>query len=181
MQKAKAITSRPDRSAGHSTSRTAPKTFQFVDALPTTDAEKSQNKILVRSNASNFHWKRVKKSSNSTTGQTVPRKRQLNHAQPKSLRRALAPLQIEKKEDISCENGPSKTNEEEEHSWVDSESVVSSEAISESAISRGDPWTMIAVDRHDPFETYPSDLPKEFVNHILHQSKQYEVIRSTSG
>ena len=170
MHKAKAVTKQPGPSAGLATSRAAPKAFQFVDANPLTEAEKSQNKILVRSNASNFHWRRVKKSSDTSKVRGVARKRQTNTAQAKSSRRAIAILASQDGELSSAESDQqSPKNEEESPSTRDTISVVGSDAKTESS---HDPWTLIAANHHDPFETYPSDLPKEFVSPVLDQSKR---------
>src|SRR6202000_961799 len=95
MHKARAVTPRPDQSAGLTATcpaRAAPsKTFQFVTAHPSSEAERSQNKVLVRSNASNYHWRRVKKNVDGGSSRPVTRRRSSNHGQIKSSRRVLAP------------------------------------------------------------------------------------------
>jgi len=175
MHKAKAVTSRPQQSAGvaASVSRPAPKTpktFQFVDANPPTDAERSQNKILVRSNASNFHWRRVKKSTDNSTSKGPARKRRPNNnASAKPSRRVIASITPQDYETTSTESDQSPPkNEEEQSSKEDTESLPGSDVHTEPT---GNLLSLIVSGHYDPFETYPSDLPKEFVSPVLHQSE----------
>lgn len=169
MHKAKAVTSRPEQSAGVASSRPAPKTFQFVDANPTTDAERSQNKILVRSNASNFHWRRVKKSSDDSTSRTLARKRQPSNAHAKPSRRVIAPIHPQNYESSSTESEQSPPKNEEGRSYKeDTDSPAESDVHTEAT---RDLLSLIVSGHYDPFETYPSDLPKEFVSPVLHQGE----------
>lgn len=170
MHKAKAVTSRLEQSAGVAATRATPKTFQFVDANPTTDAERSQNKILVRSNASNFHWRRVKKSSDSPTGRGSSRKRPPNNEPPNPSRRVIAPTNHTTSETSSyteSEHSPIK-NEEDQASRQGTESPAGSDGRAEPT---RDLLSLIGSGHYDPFEMYPSDLPKEFVSPVLHQSE----------
>lgn len=170
MHKAKAVTSRLEQSAGVAATRATPKTFQFVDANPTTDAERSQNKILVRSNASNFHWRRVKKSNDGSTTRGSARKRTPNHEPKKPPGRAIAPINhtnYETSSSTESDHSPPK-NEEDQVSQQGTESPVENEFPAEPTNNL---LSLIVSGHYDPFEMYPSDLPKEFVSPVLHQSE----------
>lgn len=174
MHKAKAVTSRPEQSAGVAVSRAAPKIFQFVDANPTTDAERSQNKILVRSNASNFHWRRVKKSTDNSTSRGAARKRRPNDAATTSSRRVIASITPQDYETTSTESDQSPPkNEEERSSKLDTESLSGSDVRTDTT---GNLLSLIVSGHYDPFETYPSELPKEFVSPVLHQGEYLQLI-----
>ena len=173
MHKAKGLTTWPDESAGIAAARTAPKTFQFVAANPTSDAERSQNKILVRSNASNFHWKRLKKSSDPSASKGVSRRRSSNHSQTRSSRRALASHTPRTNESSSTESERSTPNHEEDQLEPLTNSSIDEELLRTPDYNLS---ALVVSGHYDPFETYPCDLPKKFVNPILDQS---ELLSST--
>ncbi|KAK5278059.1 hypothetical protein LTR40_009629, partial [Exophiala xenobiotica] len=169
MHKAKAVTSRPEESAGRAPSRPPSKAFQFVTALPSSEAERSQNKVLVRSNASNFHWRRVKKDkkSDSSPSRPAPPRRRSTSSLPKSSRRALAPATPQKNDSTSPEDDISPTkNEEDESEHAITESPAYSDII---IFPNASLSTLMISGHHDPFETYPCDLPKDFVSPVLDQ------------
>ena len=171
MHKARAVTPRPDQRAGLAASRPAhaapSKSFQFVTANPSSESERSQNKVLVRSNASNYHWRRVKKDADGVSGRPIARRRSSNHDQIKSTKRALAPATPQTVASSSTESEGSTPKIEED----------SVESFTESPISGGDNVafspntlsTLVVSGHHDPFETFPCDLPKEFVSPVLDQ------------
>ncbi|KAJ9605320.1 hypothetical protein H2200_009977 [Cladophialophora chaetospira] len=175
MHKARAVTPRPDQSAGLAASRPAhalpSKTFQFVTANPSSETERSQNKVLVRSNASNYHWRRVKKDTNGVSSRPVARRRSSNHDQIRSTKRALAPATPQT-------IGSSSTEEEGATPKIEEDSV---ESVNESSVSGGEVValtpntlsTLIVSGHHDPFETFPSELPKEFVSPVLDQVNSF--------
>ncbi|KIX03592.1 uncharacterized protein Z518_07145 [Rhinocladiella mackenziei CBS 650.93] len=167
MQQAKAVTIRPNESAGLAASRPAPRTFQFVTANPSSEAERSQNKILVRSNASNFHWRRVKKSSDPSANRGVSRRRPTNHNQTRSSKRALAPLTPQQYESSSTESERSTPKNEVDRDEHKIESPAHHSKLI--VLPSSSLTTLIVSGHHDPFETYPCDLPKEFVSPILDQ------------
>jgi len=176
MHKAKAVTNRPDDSADGAAPRPAAnKTFQFVTALPSSESERSQNKVLVRSNASNFHWRRVKKDKKpeSPPGRPALRRRSTGQSQSSTRpsRRALAPSKPKKSESESPESdrsSPKTEDVEEQYDQVIDSPTYSDDVISlpEASLS-----SLVVSGHHDPFETYPCDLPKEFVSPVLDQSK----------
>ena len=170
MHKAKAVTTRPEDSAGLAASCPAPKLFQFVTANPSSEAERSQNKILVRSNASNFHWRRVKKSSSETpANRGVPRRRSTNQRQTRSSQRVLAPLTPRNYESSSTESKRSTPkNEEDRHEHDTGSSPADSRVI---ILPCNHLLSLVVSGHHDPFETYPCELPREFVSPILNQSE----------
>lgn len=171
MHKAKALINRPDASAGVAATRPTSKTFQFVTANPSSESERSQNKILVRSNASNYHWKRVKKNSDPSASPPIARRRSSTHSQNRSLKRAL-PLTPQQSVTPSTESDRLTFNDEEE----------SSEPSTASPAQDGEPiilpdnnlTALVISGHHDPFETYPCDLPKEFVSPVLDQGEQMD-------
>jgi hypothetical protein len=227
MHKAKAVTSRrPDGSCagavGGSTSTatshpaassppagsTPRQTFQFVSALPSSEAERSQNKVLVRSNASNYHWRQHKKSTTTSAattspspseeqpataaGRPGPRRRRSTSQQSlstSSSRRILAPLTpaqiFDSATSVSTEGSerstPKDENEEEAEQQQDDQifnfgfnSDSNSPTHSELMVlfpNNSNLSTLVVSGHHDPFETYPCDLPKEFVSPVLDQSK----------
>ncbi len=174
MHKARAVTPRPDQSAGLAASRPAhaapSKTFQFVTANPASESERSQNKVLVRSNASNYHWRRVKKDTNGVASRPIARRRSSNHDQIRSTKRALAPATPQT-------IGSSSTESEGPTPKIEEESVESVESVTDSPVSGGEVLaftpnallTLVVSGHHDPFETFPSELPKEFVSPVLDQ------------
>jgi len=173
MHKAKAVTSRPEESAGRAASRPASKAFQFVTALPSSEAERSQNKVLVRSNASNFHWRRVKKDkkSESSPSRPAPPRRRSTSSLPKSSRRTLAPATPQKNDSASPENDISPPKNEED---LSEHAVTESPAYSDFIISPDASLsTLVISGHHDPFETYPCDLPKDFVSPVLDQINSF--------
>ena len=170
MHKAKAVTTRPEESAIFTASRPAPKVFQFVTANPSSEAERSQNKILVRSNASNFHWRRVKKSSSEIpAAQGVPRRRSTSQSQTRPSRRLLAPRTPRNSDSSSTESERSTPKNEEEKLEHDTDSSPVNSGV---IVLSAPPLASLLVSGHpDPFETYPCELPKEFVSPILDQSE----------
>lgn len=170
MHKAKAVKSRPDEGAGGAASRPALKAFQFVTAIPSSEAERSQNKILVRSNASNFHWRRVKKEKRSESlspGRPAAARRRSTSSISKHRRRALVPATPDKNDSTSPESDPSPPQTEDErseHTVTDSPAHSDVVILPDSALS-----TLVVSTYHDPFGTYPSDLPTEFVSRVLDQ------------
>ncbi|KAL2392366.1 hypothetical protein ABEF93_002037 [Exophiala dermatitidis] len=176
MHKAKAVTSRPDVSGGSSaTSRSASapnlKTFQFVTANPASEAEKSQNKALVRSNASNFYWRRVKKTTTdpSTSSNRVATRRRSSaqSRQTKPPPVTLPPPVARTLDSPSTESGWSTPKTEESHNEQNQEDVVVDE---EAMVSCDSSLSSLVVSgHHDPFQTYPCDLPREFVSRVLDQ------------
>ncbi|KAI1609879.1 hypothetical protein EDD36DRAFT_453605 [Exophiala viscosa] len=174
MHKAKAVTNRPDdRADGAVPHPAANKTFQFVTALPSSESERSQNKVLVRSNASNFHWRRVKKDKKpeSPPGRPALRRRSTGQSQSSTRpsRRALAPSRPKKSESGSPESdrsSPKTEDVEEQYDQAIESPTYSDDVISlpETSLS-----SLVVSGHHDPFETYPCDLPKEFVSPVLDQ------------
>lgn len=175
MHKAEAVTNRPDESADDAVPRPAVKTFQFVTALPSSDAERSQNKVLVRSNASNFHWRRVKKDKKpeSASGRPTLRRRSTSQSQSQQRpsRRALAPSKPKNTDSASPESERSSPKSEDVEDQ--NEQAIESPAYSDDVITLPDTSlsSLLVSGYHDPFETYPCDLPKEFVSPVLDQSE----------
>jgi hypothetical protein len=174
MHKAVAVTPRPDLSAGL-TATTCParaspsKTFQFVTAHPSSEAERSQNKVLVRSNASNYHWRRVKKNADGGSNRPRTRRRSSNHGQLKSSKRVLAPATPQTISSSATESeGPTPKTEEEHIECIAESPVSAGELVIFSPESLS---TLVVSGHHDPFETYPCDLPKEFVSPVLDQGR----------
>jgi hypothetical protein len=169
MQKARAASARPDHDDEPVASRPASKTFQFVTANPTSAEERSQNKVLVRSNASNYHWRRVKKDTDVASSRPAARRRTSNHVHPKSSKRTLAPATPQTNESPSTqsEEPPHKT-EEEAIEWVTPSPLSSTDPFGASPHSLS---ALVISGHHDPFETYPSDLKKEFISPVLDQGR----------
>ncbi len=219
MHKAKAVTGRPlDGSCAgavggsSATARSRPagttapqQTFQFVTALPSSEAERSQNKVLVRSNASNYHWRQHKKSSTAAATSSSPPEEQPATAVGRpgarrhrstsqqsvltnSSRRSLAPVtpaqHLESAYSASTEGSerstPKDENDDETIQHQDeqifdfnSESRSNSPTHSDLVALFSDNSNLSSLEmsgHHDPFETYPCDLPKEFVSPVLDQS-----------
>ncbi|EXJ53870.1 hypothetical protein A1O7_09206 [Cladophialophora yegresii CBS 114405] len=177
MHKARAVTPRPDQSAGVAASRparaVASSTFQFVTAIPTSDAERSQNKVLVRSNASNYHWRRVKKDVDGAPSRPVARRRSSNHGQRqgKSSKKARAPTTPQTTGSSSTESeGSSPQIEEDLVESITDSPVAGGELVSFSPNSLS---ALIVSGHHDPFEQYPCELPKEFVSPVLDQVNSF--------
>ncbi|KIW80270.1 hypothetical protein Z517_06885 [Fonsecaea pedrosoi CBS 271.37] len=178
MHKAQAVTPRPDPSAGItasspvSSSSSATKTFQFVTANPSTDAERSRNKTLVRSNASNYHWRRVKKSTDGASSRPVAaRRRSSIRSQVRPTKRVLAPATPQTIGSSSTDSDDRTPKTEDETTDFATESPVpAGELVSISSASLS---SLLVSGHHDPFETYPSDLPKEFVSPVLDQVNSF--------
>ncbi|EXJ76326.1 uncharacterized protein A1O5_00834 [Cladophialophora psammophila CBS 110553] len=172
MHKARAVTPRPDPSAGIAAADVrGTKTFQFVTANPSTDAERSRNKTLVRSNASNYHWRRVKKSTDGTASRTVGRRRSSNRGQVKPSKRTLAPATPQTVASSSTESEDRTPKSEEESIELVNESPLpGSELVITPATHLS---SLVVSGHHDPFETYPCDLPKEFVSPVLDQVNSF--------
>jgi hypothetical protein len=173
MHKARAVTPRPDQSAGVAASRparaVASKTFQFVTAIPSSEAERSQNKVLVRSNASNYHWRRVKTDVDGVSNRPTARRRSSNLGQVKKSKRARAPTTPQTIGSSSTESeGPTPKIEEDLGGSITDSPVSGGELVS---FSPNNLSTLVVSGHHDPFETYPCELPKEFVSPVLDQGE----------
>ncbi len=170
MHKARAVTPRSDPGTGLAVSRPArSKDFQFVTANPSSESERSQNKVLVRSNASNYHWRRVKKDTDGVSSRPIARRRSSNNAQLKSSRRALAPATPQTVESSSTENEDPTPKLEEKTVESHTESPISGSELV--ALSPKSLSTLVVSGHHDPFDTFPSELPKEFVSPVLDQGE----------
>ena len=172
MHKVRAVTPRPDPITGlvpSRPSRGASKGFQFVDANPSSESERSQNKVLVRSNASNYHWRRVKKDTNSPPSRPVARRRSSNHGRIKASQRALATATPQTIGSSATESeGPTPRTEEEPIEPITRSSVLLGELATYFPESLS---ALVISGHHDPFETYPCELPKEFVSPVLDQGE----------
>ncbi|KIX98345.1 uncharacterized protein Z520_05646 [Fonsecaea multimorphosa CBS 102226] len=186
MHKARAVTPRPDPSAGvaaSSPARASPaaaaaaaKTFQFVTANPSTDAERSRNKTLVRSNASNYHWRRVRRSTDgaATSRPPVARRRSSTRSQVKPSKRVLAPATPQTIESSSTESEDrSPKTEDETIEFVAGSPLQGSQGGELVTITSASLSSLLVSGHYDPFETYPCDLPKEFVSPILDQVNSF--------
>lgn len=208
MQRAKAVTIRPDESGGGiaasrpaaraaSATGAAVTTFHFVNANPASDSERSQNKVLVRSNASNYHWRRVKKSSSSSTSTSsvcaepfpssptgrpaanVNKRRSTTNRSSESTRpakRALTPRSPPPtcaSSSTDSERSTPKTEQEEQNDqvYITESSPTSSGRGALIILPDASLSSLVVSGHHDPFETYPCDLPKEFVSPVLDQGE----------
>ncbi|RVX67363.1 hypothetical protein B0A52_09144 [Exophiala mesophila] len=159
-----------------STNSKPSKVFQFVDANPSTDAQRFQNKVLVRSNASNYHWRRARKSTHPHSDVDVPG--QLGHGHVK----AKLPSPATKRPSTSntqssgwLSNLSSLTHitsdEEQQDDFFNSSDHALRLLNPDRRTSETTPYLPSShiSGHHDPFEMYPSDLPKEFVSPVLDQ------------
>lgn len=167
----------PTTATTTTTSRPNPnKVFQFVDANPSTDAQRFQNKVLVRSNASNYHWRRARKSTHphsdvdvvSKVGQVTA-----SHASPATKRPSTSTTPISGWLSNLSHVAHITADQEQQDDFNSSDHAL---LLLNPRRNSHNPLSLSLFGSHvsghyDPFGTYPSDLPKEFVSPVLDQCK----------
>jgi len=153
------------------------RTFRFVPAHPRSEVERRETRLLVRSNASNFHWQRVKKFGEPAHNAppTGPRHRQPAHSSTKHSWRALAPLAPRVLNPLlpGDENGGVGGHDDREERGPEAkeEEVL---RVGETAPQRmNSPLNSVGLGHIDPFATHPSALPMAVVSPILDQIKHF--------
>jgi hypothetical protein len=181
MSKARAVSPWPPNHNAvtpPATTASASKKFQFVTAIPSSDAERSQNKVLVRSNASNYHWRRVKKDADVPSPRPVAKRRSSAPIHTiKSSKRALAPALPRNADATARSETATPKSEEAEVELVNRSPASEGDLLSFSPASFS---TWIVSGHHDPFETYPSDLSREVVSPVLDQGTLVLLVRITT-
>jgi hypothetical protein len=181
MSKARAVSQWPpnhDALTPPASTAAVSKKFQFVTAIPSSDAERSQNKVLVRSNASNYHWRRVKKDADILSLRPVAKRRSSAPIHTvKSSKRALAPALRQNPDAAARSETATPKSEEEQVELVNRSPASEGDLLSFSPTSFS---TWVVSGHHDPFETYPSDLPSDVVSPVLDQGMLMIIARTAT-
>jgi hypothetical protein len=131
----------------------ADSSFQFVNANPQSESERRDTRILIRANASKFHWRRVGKADGrSSTGRA--RTLLLRSKAAEAAHNSSAPL--DEWDDVNVDDDQAHRG-----ALVASRrrSTTGTRVIELLPGRIRNPLDRLGIGAVDPFEVYPSELP----------------------
>ena len=174
MQPAAAATDRLRKRKESETQTEAHSCFQFVNANPQSESERKDARALIRTNATNFHWRHIKRASvRPKTPRSIVRRAHSEEAPYESSNPILAALDSDAWHNLQDKRHVrNATISRAQNGFALSDRRRSYPPIGvaeDPPISGSSPMDLMGIGHVDPFEVYPSDLPKQFVSPLLAQ------------
>ena len=158
----------PGVSVGLARGQGEPQTIlRFVEGKPSTNQTKQETRALIRAHASRYSWARLERPSYKArikSSKHPPRRRNPPEPHVTPSKNRPIPGFVEghyQEEDCAQEDDLS--------TWRGVQLQLPEETILGPQRGVANPLTSVGIGDIDPFESYPSDLPRDVVNPLLDQ------------